>query len=40
MARYLGEDEIRQLMDVRSHTGDAPERALAMAKTIRQAIGD
>ncbi len=39
MARYLGEEEIRQLMDVRSHTGDAPERALAMAKTIRDAIG-
>jgi adenylosuccinate lyase len=36
MTEYLSEEEIRRLMDARSHLGDAPERAREMAKTIQE----
>ena len=38
MTEYLSEDEIRRLMDARSHVGDAPQRARALAKTIRETV--
>jgi len=34
IGEYLAEEEIHRLMDVRSHIGDAPERARQMAKAI------
>jgi adenylosuccinate lyase len=34
LSEYVTEEEIRQLMDTRSHLGDAPERAREMAKTV------
>ncbi|MGD0750047.1 MAG: adenylosuccinate lyase [Anaerolineales bacterium] len=34
LTEYLPEQEIRVLMDARSHVGDAPERALQMARRI------
>jgi len=34
LSEYVTEEEIRQLMDARSHLGDAPERAREMAKTV------
>ena len=36
--RYLTEDEIPALFDVREHIGDAPERARAMAARVRAAL--
>jgi adenylosuccinate lyase len=38
MTEYLSEEELRRLMDARSHLGDAPERAREMAKTIQEII--
>ena len=38
LKKYLAEEEIRNLMDARSHIGDAPKRALALANTIREMI--
>jgi adenylosuccinate lyase len=38
MTEYLSEDEIRRLMDARSHLGDAPERAREMAKMIQEIV--
>jgi adenylosuccinate lyase len=35
---YLSEQEIRLLMVARSHVGDAPERARALAKAIREVV--
>jgi adenylosuccinate lyase len=35
---YLPEGEIHNLMDVRQHLGDAPERAKALARRIRETI--
>jgi adenylosuccinate lyase len=35
---YLPTDEIRRLMDAGVHLGDAPQRALALAKQIRLAL--
>ena len=34
--RYLGADEARTLLDASGHTGDAPQRARAMALAIRE----
>ena len=34
ISEYLPEEEIRRLMDARSHIGDAPQRAREMAKAI------
>lgn len=36
---YVTEFQLRALMDVRQYLGDAPQRARALAETIRQAIG-
>jgi adenylosuccinate lyase len=38
MTEYLSEEELRRLMDARSHLGDAPERAREMAKTIQEIV--
>ncbi|MBM3152891.1 MAG: adenylosuccinate lyase, partial [Chloroflexi bacterium] len=38
ITKYFSEDEIRRLMDARSHVGDAPERARWMAKVISETI--
>ncbi len=38
LTEYLSEQEIRQLMAARSHVGDAPERALTLAKSIREIV--
>jgi adenylosuccinate lyase len=34
--RYLGADEARALLDASGHIGDAPQRALALAKAVRE----
>ena len=34
--RYLGADEARTLLNASGHTGDAPERARALALAIRE----
>jgi adenylosuccinate lyase len=36
--QYLEAGELRALFDASKHTGDAPQRAVALAKTINQAI--
>jgi len=36
--RYLTGKEILGLLDVRSHVGDAPERALQLAKQIKSVL--
>ncbi|MBE3066613.1 MAG: adenylosuccinate lyase [Chloroflexi bacterium] len=38
LTEYLEEQEIRLLMVARSHVGDAPERARALAKAIREIV--
>ncbi len=38
ISEYLSEEEVRRLMDARSHVGDAAERARKMAKTISEKI--
>jgi len=38
LLRYLPEDEILALMDAHQHIGDAPQRALTLAQTIREVI--
>jgi adenylosuccinate lyase len=38
LTEYMTEQEIRVLMDARSHVGDAPERAHRMAKIIRKEL--
>ncbi len=38
LTEYLSEQEIRLLMDARSHVGDAPQRAREMAKAIREIV--
>jgi adenylosuccinate lyase len=38
LTEYMTEQEIRVLMDARSHVGDAPERAHRMAKIIREEL--
>jgi adenylosuccinate lyase len=38
MMEYLSEDEIRRLMEARSHLGDAPERAREMMKAIQEIV--
>ena len=38
LLRYLPEDEILALMDAHQHIGDAPQRALILAQTIREVI--
>ncbi len=35
---YLPADEIRRLMDAEAHLGNAPQRALSLAKQIRLAL--
>jgi adenylosuccinate lyase len=35
---YLGADQLRQLMDVQGHLGNAPDRARELAGTVRQAV--
>jgi adenylosuccinate lyase len=40
LTEYLSEKEIRLLMDARSHIGDAPSRARAMAKTILETVNN
>ena len=37
--RYLPVERVRELLDASTHVGDAPERARAMAETIREALG-
>lgn len=39
MAEYLPEEEMRLLMDARSHVGDAPRRARQMAERIQEEAG-
>jgi adenylosuccinate lyase len=39
ITEYLSEQEIRLLMDAKSHLGDAPARARGMARTIQDGIG-
>ena len=36
--KYVGDIELHNLMDASRHLGDSPQRALTLAKTIRQAI--
>lgn len=36
--KYVGDIELHSLMDASRHLGDSPQRALTLAKTIRQAI--
>jgi adenylosuccinate lyase len=38
LTEYMSEQEIRMLMDARSHVGDAPERAHRMAKIIQEEL--
>ena len=38
LSEYLSEAEIRALMDVRAHTGNAPARARALAEQINQTL--
>ena len=38
LTRYLSADEIRTLMDARTHVGDAPARARALAHQIQQTL--
>ncbi len=36
--RYLADTDVSALLDASSHVGDAPQRALALAQSIRQAV--
>ncbi len=36
--RFLSESQLRALMDISQHLGDAPQRARELAQTIRQAL--
>jgi adenylosuccinate lyase len=38
LLRYLSSDQIRSLMDVSTHIGDAPRRARLLARAIRENI--
>ncbi|HEY5271516.1 MAG TPA: adenylosuccinate lyase [Anaerolineales bacterium] len=38
LTEYLSEQEIRLLMEARSHVGDAPERARALARVIQEIV--
>ncbi|KAF0108335.1 MAG: adenylosuccinate lyase [Anaerolineaceae bacterium] len=38
LTEYLSEEDIRRLMDARSHVGDAPQRAREMAKLINETL--
>jgi adenylosuccinate lyase len=38
VGEYLSEQEIQRLMSARTHVGDAPQRARALAKTIREIV--
>jgi adenylosuccinate lyase len=38
LTEYLSEEDIRRLMDARSHVGDAPARAREMAKAIAEIV--
>ena len=38
ISEYLSEEEIRGLMQARSHVGDAPQRARMLAKSIREIV--
>ena len=38
IANYLKKDQIKKLLDVRNHIGDAPERALKLAVKIKSCI--
>ena len=38
LTEYLSEQEIRVLMDARSHVGNAAERALQMARRIQREV--
>lgn len=38
LLEYQGASELRQLMQAASHLGDAPERALALARSLREAF--
>jgi adenylosuccinate lyase len=38
VGEYLSEQEIQRLMLARTHVGDAPQRARALAKTIREIV--
>jgi adenylosuccinate lyase len=40
ITNYLARDEILALLDASDHVGDAPERALALVNTIRQAVAE
>ena len=40
ITKYLGQEKILALLDASEHVGDAPERALAFANTIRQAVAE
>ena len=38
ITRYIPAGEVPELLDATGHVGDAPERALALAAQIRQAL--
>ena len=38
ITRYIPAGEVADLLDASGHVGDAPERALALAAQIRQAL--
>jgi adenylosuccinate lyase len=38
--RYVAEPQLRAMMEAGQYLGNAPQRALALAETIRQATGD
>jgi adenylosuccinate lyase len=40
ITKYLSAEKILQLLDASEHVGDAPERSLALANTIRQAVAE
>jgi adenylosuccinate lyase len=37
-SQYIPVEDLRELMDVRRHTGNASQRALALAQTLREAL--
>ena len=39
ITKYLAVEAVRSLLDASEHVGDAPERSLAFAAAIRQALG-
>jgi adenylosuccinate lyase len=39
ITKYLAAEAVRSLLDASEHVGDAPERSLAFAAAIRQALG-